>query len=219
VVSRRTGYLLLTALAVVMLARLMLDEPATLQDLKAAGHAQQAGQPFRLFPTLRDPAQIEGLEVLNVSARRGILLMRQEDGRWYAPEIAGIQAAVTADAINQVFAENAATAAMVLAAISQYPATEDDLARYGLAPTPAYRIRFRARDSAGHAYEALIDIGNTNPDNVAYYGYAHTEADQHIYLIRKQTVDMILAVLDDPAFVAPVLDESPAETQATSPGP
>ena len=145
--------------------------------------------------------------------------MRQQDGLWYAPEIAGVQQAVRADAISQIAVENAAGAAMALAAIDRYEATADNLARYGLAPTPAYRIRFRVHDRQGRTYEALIEIGNANPDNVAYYGYAHNEGDQHIYLIRKQTVDMILAILDDPVFVAPVLDESPAETEAASPAP
>ncbi len=219
-VSQRMGYALLLVLAVVMLMRLMLDDPAAQQQsLRATATALQESRAFRLFPSLRDPTQIDGLEVLDVSTGRGILLMRQPDGLWYAPEIAGAQQAVGADAIAQVAVENAAGAAMALAALDQYEATADNLTRYGLAPTPAYRIRFRVRDADGRAYEALIEIGNANPDNVAYYGYAHSEGDQHIYLIRKQTVDMILAILDDPVLVAPVLDESPAETQAASPAP
>lgn len=219
-VSRRTGYLLLTALAAVMLVRLMLDDPAVRQqEISATATAQQASQPFRLFPILRDSAQIDGLEVLDVSARRGILLVRQADGLWYAPEIAGTQAAVTADTLNQVLIEYAAASATALTAIDRYKTTGDDLTHYGLAPLPVYRIRFRAHDDQGRTYEALLDIGNANPDNVAYYGYAQTEAEPHIYLIRKQTVDMILAVLDDSVFVAPVLDESPAEMEAASPAP
>lgn len=219
-ISQRTGYVLLAVLAVVMLVRLMLADPAAqLQTLRATATALQESRAFRLFPTLRSPAQLDGLEVLDVSTRKGILLMRQADGLWYAPEIAGVQAETAAGAINQITVENAAGAAMALAALDQYEVTAENLARFGLTPAPAYRIRFRARDGAGQAYEALIEIGNANPDNMAYYGYAHSEAEQHIYLIRKQTVDMILDVLDDSVFLTPVLDESPAEIEAASPAP
>ncbi len=217
-VKRGTGYLLLAALAAVMLARLMLDDPAErLEQMRVYEATQQASQPTRLFSTLRDPAQVTGLEVLDVSAGRGILLVRDADGLWYAPEIAAIQQPIAAESINQVTAENAAAAIVLLAATQQYPASADNLALYGLAPAPAYRVRFQAQDSAGGVYEGLLEIGDANPDHMAYYVYvqAQREADRHIFLIPRQTVDYLMAALTDPTLVAPALDDLPAGTETT----
>ena len=217
-VKRRTGYLLLAILAAVMLARLMLDDPAArLEQMRVFGATQQASQPPRLFPSLRDPAQVTGLEVLDVSAGRGILLVRDAEGLWYAPEIAAIQQPIAAESVNQVVAENAAAAIVLLAATQQYPANAANLALYGLAPAPAYRVRFQARDSAGSVYEGLFEIGDANPDHMAYYVYVHAqrEADRHIFLIPRQTVDYLMAALTDLILVAPVLDDLPAETETT----
>ncbi|MCL4239301.1 MAG: hypothetical protein KJ047_13750 [Anaerolineae bacterium] len=212
-VKRRTGYLLLAALAAVMLVRLMLDDPAQrLEQMRVYEATQEASRPTRLFATLRDPAQVTGLEVLDVSAGRGILLVRDAGGLWYAPEIAALQQPVAAESINQITAENTAAALVLLAATQQYPYSTDNLALYGLAPAPAYRVRFRAQDSASGFYEGLLEIGDANPDHMAYYVYVHAqrEADRHIFLIPRQTVDYLVAVLTDPALVAPALDDLPA---------
>jgi hypothetical protein len=207
---RQTGYLLLAALAVVMVARLMLDDPAArLEQMRAFSATQQASQPLRLFPSLVDPAQVSGLEVLDVSAGRGILLVRDAAGLWYAPEIAGVQEFVAAEMVSQVAAENAAATIVLLAATQQYPATDANRALYGLAPAPSYLVRFQAREGASHTYEGLLEIGDANPDHMAYYVYVHAqlEADRHVFLIPRQGVDYLLAVLADPT-----LDALPAET-------
>lgn len=217
-VKRRTGYLLLATLAAVMLARLMLDDPAQrLEQMRAYEATQQASRPTRLFPTLRDPAQITGLEVLDVSAGWGILLVRDAGGLWYAPELAAIQRPIAAESVNQVAAENAAAAIVLLAATQQYPASADSLALYGLAPAPAYRVRFQAQGGAGGVYEGLFEIGDANPDHMAYYVYVHAqrEADRHIFLIPRQTVDYLMAALTDPTLAAPALGDLPAETDTT----
>ncbi len=212
---RQTGYLLLLALAAVMLARLMLDDPAArLEEMRAFSATQQASQPLRLFPNLVAPAQISGLEVLDVSAGRGILLVRDAEGLWYAPEIVGVQHFIAAEAISQMTTENAAATIVLLAATQQYPATDTNLELFGLAPAPAYLVRFQARDGAGGTYEGLLEIGDANPDHMAYYVYVHAqvEADRRIFLIPRQGVDYLLAALNDPTPLAPALDASPAET-------
>jgi len=217
-VNHRAGYMLLLVLSAVILLLLMLDDPAIrLERMRAYEATLQAQRPLRLFAQIPNPEHVDGIEVLDVTTGKGLLLMREPGGVWYAPEIQGIQQPIAAEAINQHLVENAAAAIMLLAAEQQYEATADSLLRFGLQPAPAYRIRFRAHDASGATYEGLVDVGDTNPDNVAYYVYAQAlpEADQRVFLVRKQIVDNILAILFDPVLVAPAPYESPAANEAT----
>jgi hypothetical protein len=84
------------------------------------------------------------------------------------------------------------------------------MALYGLQPAPAFRFRFRGHDAAQRTYEAVVDIGDANPDNVAYYVYVNVTSgqNQRIYLINKQIVDSVLNMLTE-TRLEPTSDESP----------
>jgi hypothetical protein len=221
--SRRwASYALLAALGVVMLIRLMRDDPATRQAERIAYSAtQQALSAALLFPQVTSSAQVIGLEVLDVTAEKGILVMRTGDGLWYAPEIAGIQPALSADELDQFVVENAAAAMTFLAADQTFDATSDTLERFGLSPQAAYRFRFRALSASGETVEAVVDIGDANPDNVAYYVYvrADVQDNQRVYLIRKEIVNAILSLLSDSLRVVSTPDVAPATSEAMTPVP
>ncbi len=220
--KRQVGYALLAGFAAVMVVMLMLDDPATRQaQMQTFGATQQALRALVLFPELTDPAQVDGLEVLDVTTGKGILVVRDESSLWYAPTIAGIQTPIAAEDIDQLLVENAATAIMLLAAQQTYDATPENLARFGLEPEPAYRFRFRMHDADGQTYETTIDIGDTNPENVAYYVYVDAASDNNrrVYLIRKQAVNYFLNMLNESLRVKPALDGSPMDSEATTPVP
>jgi hypothetical protein len=91
---------------------------------------------------------------------------------------------------------------------------------FGLRPQPAYRFRFQGHDAANRTYEAIVDIGDANPDNVAYYVYVNgsSEQNQRIYLINKQIVDLVLNMLTETRFTQ-TSDESPADDGTATPLP
>ncbi len=221
--SRRwASYALLIAFGVIMIVRLMRDDPATREAERVAFTAtQQALQAALLFPEVTSSTQVVGLEVLDVTTEKGILVMRTSEGAWYAPEITDIQTSIAAEEIDQYVVENAAAAISFLVAAQEFEATPDNLERFGISPQPAYRFRFRAQDAEGKLYEAVVDIGDANPDNVAYYVYVHAESqdNQRVFLIRKEIVNAILNMLSDSLRVVSTPDVAPANGEALTPVP
>jgi hypothetical protein len=219
--KRQISYMVLACFAAVMVGILMLDDPATRQaEMRAFEATLQALRELVLFPEVTDPSQIVGIEVQDVTTGKDILVMRDTAGLWYAPDIADVQQAIAAQEVNQEVVENAAAAIRVLYASEWYDATTGNMTLYGLQPTPAYRFRFRGHDAAQQTYEAVVDIGDANPDNVAYYVYVNvtSEQNQRIYLINKQIVDSVLNMLTE-TRLEPTSDEPPAGGGTPTPLP
>jgi hypothetical protein len=219
--KRQIGYVMLACFVAVMVGVLMLDDPATRQaEMLAFGATLQAERPLVLFPEVTDPAEIDGIEVLDVTTGKGILVMRDMAGAWYAPDIPDVQQGIAAQDVNQQVIESAAAAIKVLATPDWYDATTGNLALFGLQPEPAYRFRFRGHDAADRTYEAIVDIGAANPDNMAYYVYVNVTSgqNQRIYLINKQIVDIVLNMLTE-TRLTPTSDEPPANGGTATPVP
>jgi hypothetical protein len=217
--KRQISMMVLAGFATVMVVILMLDDPASKQaEMLAFSATQQTLRENVLFSGVQ---QITGIEVLNGTTGKGILVMRDASGVWYAPAISGTQTEIPADQIDQTVAEQAAAKILLFNAEQRYDATSDNLTTFGLQPDPDYRIRFRGRDSAGQGVESVLDIGDTNPDRVAYYVYVNVESGQkqYIYLIDKQTVDIVLTMLTDSFLVTPALDALPTASEAATPVP
>jgi hypothetical protein len=219
--KRRMSFSMLVGFAVIMVAALMLEDPTGKQNEMLAFRAtREAQRPLQLFPDIQ-PEHIIGLEVLDVTASRGILVMRDERGLWYAPSIPGIQNAVAANLISQDLVEQAATAITYWGSEQWYEATALNLDSFGLSPAPRHRIRFRVRDASGRNYEATAEIGNANLDNVAYYVYipATSDENQRIFLIPKQLVDFVLNMLSEPLLVPSTVDASTENSEVGAPVP
>jgi hypothetical protein len=208
---------MLAGFAVVMVLLLMLDDPTAKQALLAEMQAVQESQRMvSLFPELSDLTQVYGLEVLDVASAQDILLMRDDQGLWYAPSINSGTGDIAADSINQQLADDAALSIQLMAARQWYDATPDNFENFGLTPEPAYRVRFIARDTTGTSYAPVIlEVGDANPDNVAYYVWP--QDDSRIYLIQRPLVDPLLSMLTDnilmtptPAEPSPDYDMAPA---------
>jgi len=218
--KRQAGYIVLAGFAAVLVVSLMLDDPAARQaQLQNYEATQQAQLASFLYPELTHPAQIIGLDVLDVTSGTGRLLMRDESGLWYAPHISGTQDGVAAAEIDQVPVDEAAAALVLMAAEQSFDATPANLELFGLRPEPAYRCRFRATDKTGRLFESLIEVGDANPDRVAYYVYVDSPDSQRIYLIRKSIVDMLLNMLSASIQITPTPDVTPDMGDATSSGP
>jgi len=219
--KRRMSYMVLVCFVAVMVGLLMLDDPATKQaEMLAFGATLQAERPFVLFPQVTDAAQLKRIEVVDFTTGQGILVLRDTAGLWYAPDISGVQQGVAAQGVNQQVVENAALAIRMLAAPEWYDATTDNMTLFGLKPQPAYRFRFQGHDAADRTYEAIVDIGDANPDNVAYYVYVNvsSEQNQRIYLINKQIVELVLNMLTE-TRLTPASDELPADGGTATPLP
>lgn len=219
-VKRQAGYIVLAGFAAVLVAGLMLDDPAAQQaQLLNYEATRQAELESVLYPELSRPAQIIGIDVLDVTTGTGRLVMRDESGLWYAPNISGIQDEIAATGINQPLVNEAAASLVLMAAEQWFDATPANLELFGFRPEPAYRCRFRATDSTGRPFESLIEVGDANPDHVAYYVYVDSPERQRIYLIRKSIVDLLLNMLSASLQITPTPDVTPDTGEATSPGP
>lgn len=205
--NRTLAYGLLAGFALVMVVLLMLDNPAAqqaqMEQYSATVEAQQRLVPF---PELGPAAQMTGIEVLDEATGAGLLVMRDEQGRWYGPKIAGIQEPMQPAALDQLVIEDAAAALLVLTAERDFDASIADLEAFGLRPTPAYRVRFRAITVTGEQVEAIFEIGNANPDNMGYYMYVlgGTSGNGRIYLIEKPLMDIVLDMLTSAVQTTPV---------------
>lgn len=220
--KRPMSYGVLASFAVVMVVILMLNDPARKQaDLLTFRATQQALMERVLFPQFTSSAQINGIGVLDVTTEKGILVVRDSTGLWYAPAITNTQANIPADQVDQSTVEKAAAAILSFSAQQWFDATPENFKIFGLQPEPAYRLRFRASDAQNRVYESVLDVGDTNPNHVAYYVYVNVASgqNQRIYLIDKQTVDMVLTMLTGSIQATPTLDALPTASEAVTPVP
>jgi hypothetical protein len=222
--KRWAGYVILMGFAAVMVVMLMVNDPAHKQaEVFNQRATQQASLPIQLFPVVRDPAQITGIEVLDVTTGKGILMVREDSGLWYVPEIPDIQTAVPADEVDQNLTEQAAQSLADMVANKKYSVNASGLGQYGLEPRSSYEIRFRATDGE-QEIEPVIEIGALNPDHVAYYGYVYFKSDETlptdteltIYLIPISVVDPVLTMLPETVPFAPTLTAPALENEATA---
>lgn len=215
--KRQIGYLIVVSFAALLVILLMLDDPTGRHaDIEAHQATRAANRPVVLFPNIPAPAAVTGLEVLDVTQGHDILLVRNDTGLWYAPEVPDLnQAEVPAAEINQAVAENAAAAVLLLATQQWFEATPDRLTQFGLAPEPRYRFRFGATNSDGQLIEGRINIGHMNPDNVAYYMYIDSAESSRIFLIDSQIVDLILNMLTGLFQPETTLNPTPLRTPPT----
>jgi hypothetical protein len=222
-IKRPVAYVMLVGFAAVMVFLLMFDDPAAKQaELVAANATQQAQRPAQLFPNVSAAAQVYGIEVLDVTTGTGVLLVRNEQGLWYAPEIldrntgAPIQEYVAADAVNQSVAESAALSLAFMATKQWYQASPrnlrvfglavdtgwvatmrefvtDKLALFELSSDPQYVFQFTTDPTGSQGHVA--QVGNANLDDMAYYVWP--EGDQRIYLVSNTLMDPLLSMLTE----------------------
>lgn len=194
--KRQISYLMLVGFAAVMVVLLMLDDPTTRQAMFAQVQAaQQSQRVVGLFPELESLDQIYAIQVLDIASGKDVLLMRNEDGAWYAPGLA-------VEDTDQVLAETAAYSIALMAAQQRYDATPENLEIFGFEPQPSYQIQFAARDTAGVSYAPVtLEVGDVNPDNVSYYVWPVD--DSRIYLIPKLIMDPLLSVVTESIQITP----------------
>lgn len=199
---------MLVGFAAIMVVLLALDDPTTQQ-------ADSSEPVLVLFPELSSSAQIYGIEVQDVAAGKDVLLMRDDQGWWYASSLDASSDVIPAESINQTLIETAAHGIRLMATDQWYEATSENAVVFGLEPQPAYRIRFVARDTAGVSFAPVVlGVGDANPDHVAYYVWPET--DQRIYLISSFLVDAVLQLATESIQVTPTLDEPPSSSEAAT---
>ena len=203
---RSAVYVLLAVFAGAMVLLLMLDDPT-------AAHSDQPGV-VALFPQLSRAEHIERIEVQDVTAGTGLLLVRDAAGVWYAARMAGSDPVVPVLA-DQVAADAAAFRLARLTARQGFEATPENLVRYGIRPAPAYTLQFAGHDPTGRAFESVVfEVGHANPDQVAYYVWPR-DADQ-VYLL---TIDFLLGLLPGFDQAAQTPPAEPAVVTETPPVP
>ncbi|WP_162910006.1 hypothetical protein [Aggregatilinea lenta] len=178
-----------------MVLLLMLDDPTTKLALFLQANETGLDQaPVVLFQEIKNPAQIYGLDVQDVTQSRRLFLLRDDTTEWTVSQAAGLDGLAAESAISQQPVELAAYAVGLMTATEWYDATPDALTIYGLAPQPSYRIGLAARDTAGVTFlPVILEVGDSNPDLTAHYIWP--QGDSRIYLIPDEILEPVLSLV------------------------
>lgn len=194
---RPVMYALLAVFAGAMVLLLMLDDPSAIGSTDTSASA--------MFPQLSRAEHIDRIEVRNVTEGTGVLLVRSDEGLWYAPQVPQTTSGLPVESIDQAAVEALALGITRLAAEHRFEATPENLVAFGVRPAPEYTLQFAGHDLTGRAFESvLFEIGDLNPDKVARYVWPRD--GEQVFLV---VVDFLLESM-------PVAEQS-AVTSADEP--
>jgi len=155
-------YALLALFAGALVLLLMLDDPSAISSTDTSASA--------LFPQLSRAEHIDRIEVRNVTEGTGVLLVRSDEGLWYAPQMPQSTDGLPVESIDQAAVDGLALSITQLAAERQFEATPENLLQFGIRPTPEYTLQFAGHDLTGRPFESVVfEIGDLNPDEVGRY--------------------------------------------------
>jgi len=198
-------YALLVVFAGALVLLLMLDDPSVTSSTGASGNV--------LFPQLSRAEHIDRIEVRNVTEGTGVLLVRSDEGMWYAPQVPHTTDSLPVEAIDQAAVEALALAITRLTAEQRFEATLENLERFGVRPAPAYVLQFAGYDITGRAFESVVfEVGDLNPDKVARYVWPRD--GEQVFLVAIDFLLESMPVAAQPALIS--ADEPQTATPAAS---
>lgn len=197
-------YALIALFAGAMVLLLMLDDPSAIDSIDTTARA--------LFPQFNRAEHIDRIEVRNVTEGTGVLLVRNSEGLWYAPQVPQTADGLPAESIDQGVVEALALGITRLTAQQRFEATPERLAQFGVRPAPEYTLQFAGHDISGRAFESVVfEIGDLNPDEVARYVWPRD--GEQVFLV---AIDFLLGSMPVAAQPAATADEPLTATPAAS---
>jgi hypothetical protein len=192
---RRTTWILLGALAVVVLAY--------------AGWRRFAPAPAEATPTAGQespwsisPEQVESIRLADLSHPAVVVLRRDLETGWrmLAPAIGGADAGRV----------EAALTAMLAPVVAQALDPGPDLEPFGLSPAQ-YRMTLLMVDGTAHS----MDVGAVDPTGSVYY--VQVPGDGRVLMVSRFSLEDLLGLLETPPY--PLATETPAVAPAASETP
>ena len=204
--NRGTILLVLASLIVIAAVYLLSNQPGglTVTSGTPTATAQSAGPLFADISTVDTQSKIVRFEIVNTTDSSKVVMTKDAASVWTVSEATNAQQLAT----DQTKAVGMMSNLASLTAIEKFET--DKLADYGL-DKPKYTLTLT--DSAGKTY--AVKVGNKATTTPRYYVLINDDT-KNVYLVQNSTVDMLIANIAVPAYVA---SPTPLPTATASPNP
>jgi len=202
------GTILLGLVSIIVIAAVVLlsNQPGglTVNTGTPTATAESAGPLFPDINSVDTQSKIVRFEIDNTADSSKVVMTKDAASVWTVSEATNAQQLAT----DQTKAVGMMSNLASLTAIEKF--TTDKVADYGL-DKPAYIMTLT--DSAGKTY--VVKVGKKATTTPRYYVLINDDA-KTVYLVQNSTVDMLIANIAIPAYVA---SPTPLPTATTTPNP
>ena len=204
--NRGTLFLGLISIIVIVAVYLLSSQPGglTVNTGTPTATAESAGPLFPDINTVDTQSKIVRFEIVNTTDNSKVVMTKDAASVWTVSEATHAQQLAT----DQTKAVGMMSNLASLTAIEKFET--DKLADYGL-DKPKYTLTLT--DSAGKTY--VVKVGNKATTSPRYYVLTNDDT-KTVYLVQNSTVDMLIANIAIPAYVA---SPTPLPTATTTPNP
>jgi uncharacterized protein DUF4340 len=204
--NRGTIILGLASLIVLVAVIVLSNQPGglTVNTGTPTATAESAGPLFPDISTTDSQSKIVRFEIVNTTDNSKVVMTKDAASVWTVSEATNAQQLAT----DQTKAVGMMSNLASLTAIEKFET--DKLADYGL-DKPKYTMTLT--DSAGKTY--VVKVGNKATTTPRYYVLKDDDT-KTVYLVQNTTVDMLIANIAIPAYVA---SPTPSPTATASPNP
>ncbi len=204
--NRGTLLLGLASIIVIVAVVLLSNQPGglTVNTGTPTATAESAGPLFPDISSVDNQSKIVRFEIVNTTDNSKVVMTKDAASVWTVSEATNAQQLAT----DQTKAVGMMSNLASLTAIEKFET--DKLADYGL-DKPKYTMTLT--DSAGKTYS--VKVGNKATTTPRYYVQINDDT-KTVYLVQNTTVDMLIANIAIPAYVA---SPTPEPTATASPNP
>lgn len=190
-INRNTTILILASLAIIIVALVLTNNPATAPENGTATPSNDfAGPIFPEIAATEDQEKVVSVVIQNNESGQTLTMTKAEDNIW---SLSG-SAVDPEREVDQTKVVGSMGVAASLEAVNGF-ALEGDLAIFGL-DEPQYIITLNDGER-----DYSVKIGRTNADNTRYYGLVNDDTST-IYQFRKNfMLDNLVALANEPPYV------------------
>ncbi len=204
--NRGTLVLIVASIVVIVAVMVLSNQPGglTVTNSTPTATAETAGPLFPDISTTDSQSKIVRFEIINNTDNSKVVMTKDAASVWTVSEATNPQQLAT----DQTKAVGMMSNLASLNGISKFEAA--NLVDYGL-DKPKYNMTLT--DSDGKTY--TVKIGDKSASSPRYYALANDDT-KNVYLVQTSTVDMLIANIAIPAYVA---SPTPTATFTATPNP
>jgi hypothetical protein len=204
--NRGTLVLMVVSIVVIVAVLVLSNQPGglTVNTSTPTATAESAGPIFPDISTTDTQSKIVRFEIVNTTDNSKVVMTKDAASVWTVSEATNPQQLAT----DQTKAVGMMSNLASLNAISKFEAAK--LADYGL-EKPKYTMTLT--DSDGKTY--TVKVGDKSASSPRYYVLVNDDT-KNVYLVQTSTVDMLIANIAIPAYVA---SPTPTATFTATPNP
>lgn len=204
--NRGTLILIVASVIVIGAVWLLSNQPGglTVSNSTPTATTQAAGPLFPDISSTDSQSKLVRFEIVNTTDNSKVVMTKDAASVWTVSEATNPQQLAT----DQTKAVGMMSNLASLSALEKFET--DKLADYGL-DKPKYTMTLTDSDNKTYA----VKVGNKAVTTPRYYVLANDDT-KNVYLVQSSTVDMLIANIAIPAYVA---SPTPTETATTTPNP